>query len=544
MDNIKIVITSGFLLISSLILAQNDTICLYERFFEAGKIAYYDNNFDDARSQFNAAKYCPDKNLDSLNIWLEKVNQANITFLRELGAANERLARMAEYNRLNTIAGIEVDKENYKNALILIQAGGEIFGNNLQIPKDNLTKVNLTYNTALSLYLEKQLSINNIKPDQISSIPNQPYLLISENDSSAYLFDYESNKVVLKTKHQDLIRQICISSNGSKLAIGYQSGVIELINMDVIEIKTLSKHIAPILSLSFSSNGRYLGSSARDGKAFIWDSEGQLNESLFSSPHHYYQILKEQEYQVFRSSTGEIFIQKDGNETFTLQLPYPKDLKLSPTNSHLLIKSISGGFFTVDLTQSSFDPRPLIEQNSKINEATFHPSGKEIISYFNNSHSATIHIQTLDGHIKTKVYHEAKLSGLGLSPNQFATFGANESIKIWNLQGQLLKSLSGHSSSIKSVLYNPKYKTWLSQSLDGNLWLWDQEGTLLLTINGLDSNYPIFFSSNFNEILGFKQAELFKWPMPSYASQKISFSPEDFILVNKQFKILKIGNKE
>jgi WD40 repeat protein len=49
-------------------------------------------------------------------------------------------------------------------------------------------------------------------------------------------------------------------------------------------------------------------------------------------------------------------------------------------------------------------------------------------------------------------------------------------VKLWNLQGEELKTLKGHSSRVKSVSFSPDGKTLATASDDNTVKLWNLQG--------------------------------------------------------------------
>ena len=81
------------------------------------------------------------------------------------------------------------------------------------------------------------------------------------------------------------------------------------------------------------------------------------------------------------------------------------------------------------------------------------------------------------------------------SPNgqQLASASYDKTIKIWDVNsGQLLKTLTGHSSLVFSIAYSPNGKQLASASLDNTIILWDLDfDNLLHSGCNLLSNYLI-----------------------------------------------------
>ncbi|HBR75841.1 MAG TPA: hypothetical protein DEA78_19580, partial [Cyanobacteria bacterium UBA11159] len=57
-------------------------------------------------------------------------------------------------------------------------------------------------------------------------------------------------------------------------------------------------------------------------------------------------------------------------------------------------------------------------------------------------------------------------------------------VKLWNLEGKELLTLTGHKSSVSIVSFSPDGKTIASGSSDGTVKLWNLEGKELLTLTG------------------------------------------------------------
>jgi len=55
-----------------------------------------------------------------------------------------------------------------------------------------------------------------------------------------------------------------------------------------------------------------------------------------------------------------------------------------------------------------------------------------------------------------------------------ATGSEDAVIKIWNLSGKLIRTLSGHSGAVTSVVFSPDGRTLISGSKDKTIKVWQQ----------------------------------------------------------------------
>jgi WD40 repeat protein len=111
------------------------------------------------------------------------------------------------------------------------------------------------------------------------------------------------------------------------------------------------------------------------------------------------------------------------------------------------------------------------------------PDGKTIAS---TSQDNTVKLWNLEGQLlATLEKHTLPVSGVSFSPNgkMIATTGEDKTINLWDLKGNLLRSLTGHSSNVIIVNFSLDGKQLVSTSLDGTVKFWSVNGTVLKTLN-------------------------------------------------------------
>jgi WD40 repeat protein/energy-coupling factor transporter ATP-binding protein EcfA2 len=95
--------------------------------------------------------------------------------------------------------------------------------------------------------------------------------------------------------------------------------------------------------------------------------------------------------------------------------------------------------------------------------------------------------------------HTAEVWGVSISPDSqtIASVSADNTIKLWNLEGKLLKTLMGHGDKVWGVRYSHKGQVFASTGLNGTIIIWDAKTKEMKHIfrgHNKDSIYDVSFS--------------------------------------------------
>ncbi|MEH1940771.1 MAG: WD40 repeat domain-containing protein [Nostoc sp.] len=150
------------------------------------------------------------------------------------------------------------------------------------------------------------------------------------------------------------------------------------------------------------------------------------------------------------------------------------------------------------LQQGSYE---IHEQNQLIG----HTQGVVGIAFSSNgsmiasaSDDRTIKLWDLEGQLlRTLKGHTGQIYGVSFSLDGqlIASASGDSTVKLWKVDGTLLRTLQGHTNWVRGVSFSPNGRMIASASTDSTVKLWKVDGTLLRTLQGhTDWVYGVSFS--------------------------------------------------
>jgi WD40 repeat protein len=135
-----------------------------------------------------------------------------------------------------------------------------------------------------------------------------------------------------------------------------------------------------------------------------------------------------------------------------------------------------------------------------VSGVAFHPDGEIIATA---AADKTVKLWQADGTLLRTLPHESTVLKVQFSPNggAIATASADETVKLWRLNGDLLQTLEAHQAAVRDVAFSPDSKTIATASADKTVKLWRLNGDLLQTLEAHQAGVAsVAFSPNGNTL--------------------------------------------
>ena len=347
----------------------------------------------------------------------------------------------------------------------------------------------------------KQTKINNpgLKNDKIA-IDDGDRLITIKNEQTVEVRNKSNNSLIATYPHQAIVNSISTSLDGKLLATATFDGKVYIWNQNGILQQTLTGHNGAVLDVKFvpgMKGGVYkLISTGVDKTVRIWqvfDRYSNKQEGIYSIA---IQSAQTNSFAIADWDGNISFWHKnnDGTQKLVDTLKAHNDaisqLKYSPDGN-----IIASAAWDKTIKLWNAETKKLIDtlagHKDGANSITFSPDGRTLIS---GSEDKTIKIWNIADRaklVKTLAGHTDSIKAISISPNGnlIASAGYDNKIKIWSIAGELLQTIDAHKLAITSLAFTPDGNTLASGSWDNTVKLWSiadggKTSKLLHTLTG------------------------------------------------------------
>ncbi len=360
-----------------------------------------------------------------------------------------------------------------------------------------------SWDKTIKLWSRKNHSSFQTRPDKIFKGHDKGIISVSFSpdgkiasasaDNTVKLWSRDTREIHTFKGHNDQVMSVSFSPDSKTIATGSVDKTVRLWNLESQYLNVLSVHNDWVKSVSFSSDGKTLATGSSDKTAKLVSPDGLAVKILRGHTDAVNSVTWSPDGKIATASwdgTVKLWSQ-DGQQLQTLKrhkggvlsVSFSPDGKMIATGSQdKTVKLWSrDGQELLTLKGHGDAPKGSRPRGDRILSVAWSPDSKLVASA---SADNTVKIWNLDGTVlQTLRGHNDQVMSVAWSPNgkMIATGSRDKTVKLWSRDGQLL-TLKGHGDSVWSVAWSPDSKLVASGSADDTVKIWNLNGTEVQTL--------------------------------------------------------------
>ncbi|MDY6936079.1 MAG: hypothetical protein SWY16_00305 [Cyanobacteriota bacterium] len=343
----------------------------------------------------------------------------------------------------------------------------------------------------------------------LSFSPDGQTIASTSEDNTVRLWNLEGEQLHVLTGQGSGVLSGYFSPTGETLAIANSDGTIQLVDLRALKsssLETLERSEGKIDRLRFSPDDRTIATVGDDGRARLWDRNGELLHVLDGGDANGGNANENGEIIDFNFAPDGILatVGDDNRVRFWNRQGEPLETQLETVAPEIAIDRV--GFAANDrlITMGENDRSQevaialweldgtlrqilTVGDGAREGEMVLSPNGR-ILAVADDNY--TVQLWFLSG---ADVLEGPRLSGhrdritsISFSPDSqlVATASADSTAKLWNRQGEELEPLLGHGDEVTGIGFSPNGQTIATASRDRTVKLWNRQGQSIDTLIG------------------------------------------------------------
>jgi WD40 repeat protein/serine/threonine protein kinase len=244
------------------------------------------------------------------------------------------------------------------------------------------------------------------------------------------------------------------------------------------ELRTFTEHTKPIISVTFSPDGKQLASASGDGTVRVWDAATGNVRRILHHPIGVRSVAFSPDGVWLASACGDGLVRlwdaASGQELRLLKghTDWLWSVGVSPNGKLLASAGLDNQVKLWDAATGQ-ELRTLAGHRAPVFRVEFHPDGKRVASI---SSDETVRLwEVATGRVLRTIPLQGRQRGMAFSPDGTRlACSAGKAVKLWDaISGQELGPFEGHTDTARSVAFSPDGRWLATASHDRTIKLWD-----------------------------------------------------------------------